>query len=188
MSRLGSAVSVFGGEAVSVFEKEEVGRRKQEHIVKATTIRKMNALCSNVSSFCGNCPLDLELKLFTAVRSVHFYTRMFVTVLLVLCSLLMSIPLIVTMQLTFEDADRICEERTRKLWKDYEYPDGEEWDLEDWENIHQLMPIHVFNCINLAVSLACFLVWLFMSPHDTELGRDLDRKCTSNVAPPTLFS
>ena len=124
--------------------------------------------------------------MYTALRSGRFYTKTFTTGLIVLCSAVVITPLVITMKFTFEDADRICEERTRRLWKDWESPDGIDWDLEDWENQYQLLPVHVFNCISLAVSLVCFLVWLFFSPHNTELGKELDRKC-ANSSPPYLL-
>jgi hypothetical protein len=51
-----------------------------------------------------------------------------------------------------------------------------EWEMEDvaeWD----LSPIHIFNSTSSVVSLFGFWVWLFFSPHMSDVARDLDRTC-----------
>jgi hypothetical protein len=52
-----------------------------------------------------------------------------------------------------------------------------EWDMED-DATWQLFPAHLFNSISTVVSLFGFMVWLFFSPHMSDVARDLDRTCT----------
>jgi hypothetical protein len=52
-----------------------------------------------------------------------------------------------------------------------------EWDMDDSVNWH-LFPVHLFNSISTAMSLFGFWVWLFFSPHNSDVARQLDRTCT----------
>jgi hypothetical protein len=58
-----------------------------------------------------------------------------------------------------------------------------------------LFPAHFFNSISTVISLFGFWVWLFFSPHNSDVARDLDRTCTkkndcilSNITAPSTHS
>ena len=55
-----------------------------------------------------------------------------------------------------------------------------EWDMEETARL-VLLPSHFFNSISVVVSLFGFWVWLFFSPHTSDVARDLDRTCTKTV-------
>jgi hypothetical protein len=52
-----------------------------------------------------------------------------------------------------------------------------EWDMDDAADWH-LFPVHLFNSIATVMSLFGFWVWLFFSPHNSDVARALDRTCT----------
>ena len=57
-----------------------------------------------------------------------------------------------------------------------------EWNMGDAASRH-LSPMYLFNSFSVAVSLFGFGVWLFFSPHQSDVAKDLDRTrtCTDCV-------
>ena len=140
-----------------------------------STICRINA---HLASFEDTC--------YSAFRSDRFYGKTFAYGMAFMYLFALVLPLMMTRKWAFGEAGNICWERTIEM--NSKRPDID-WDanLEDgrsvedhiggWENFFHLLPLHIFNSISLAVSLTCFLVWLFLSPHNSELGRELDKKC-----------
>ena len=91
------------------------------------------------------------------------------------------IPQIHTSASSFREADLICWER---LWKAaLERAEGmEPAEREEYLEIitssasTKLSPQHELNMAALIVSTACFLLWVFSTPHSTPLEASLDLK------------
>jgi hypothetical protein len=109
------------------------------------------------------------------------------------------LPLLVTLTTSYGAAREECHDHTVMLLNvtdvDSEFYNPE-WDVEG-DALLDLFPVHLFNSISTAVSLFGFWVWLFFSPHMSNLARDLDRTCEkpdcilkiySNVLPPSSSS
>ena len=125
---------------------------------------------------------------YSAFRSDRLYARTFAFASIGLYLFALLLPLMMTTKSTFGEASDICWDRMIAMnekrgdidWDVILAADGRsvEDEVGTWENWFHLLPVHVFNSISLAVSLACFLIWLFLSPHNSELGKELDKKCT----------
>jgi hypothetical protein len=77
-------------------------------------------------------------------------------------------PLVVTGTLSYGEAERVCYNRTYQRVSLMNHAMGNRnWSLKDWAD-QSLFPIHMYNSIATCVSLVCFLVWFFCSPHMEE--------------------
>jgi hypothetical protein len=54
-------------------------------------------------------------------------------------------------------------------------PNWNEEDNFDDTDLWRMFPSHSFNSISTVVSLFGFGVWLFFSPHNSDVAKDLDR-------------
>jgi len=130
---------------------------------------------------------SFEDTCYFAFRSDRFYGRTFAYIMVFMYLFALVLPLVMTRKWAFGEAGDICWERTIEMNSkrsdfDWDATLKDDWSVEDevgtWENYFHLLPLHIFNSISLAVSLTCFLIWLFLSPHNSESGRKLDKKCT----------
>ena len=123
-----------------------------------------------------------ELAAYLTVRSKTFYKKTFFTCQSVATICIILIPLFVTNTTSYGAARKVCHDWTFMRWNvtkfDVDSPLYDpEWDMED-NATFVLFPSHLFNCISTLVSLFGFWVWLFSSPHVSDVARDLDRTCT----------
>ena len=127
-------------------------------------------------------PSAFELACCLVVRSEKFYAKTFFTCQSVATLLVILLPLFVTNTASYGAASKECYDRTfawRNVTKfDVDSQDYDpEWDVDDvaqW----RLFPVHLFNSIATVMSLFGFWVWLFFSPHNSDVARALDRTCT----------
>ena len=91
------------------------------------------------------------------------------------------LPVFLTGTLDFAEADAVCYERVLRMGKDN--PERKELDMQD-NPAYRLTPGHIFTTASMAVSLLCWLVWLFFSSHvsGSSSAKALDRKCNSQHA------
>ena len=91
------------------------------------------------------------------------------------------LPLLVTLTTSYGAAREECHDYTI-MWVNVTMFDVDsefynpEWDMEG-DALLDLFPTHLFNSISTVVSLFGVWVWLFFSPHMSNLARDLDRAC-----------
>jgi hypothetical protein len=136
-----------------------------------------------------------ELALYLIVRGETFYKKTFFTCQCIATLLVALLPLFVTSTASYGAARKVCHDYTfmrlnaTKFDVDSAQYDPE-WDMEDSANF-DLFPQHLLNSISTVVSLFGFWVWLFFSPHVSDVAqdrslrqqhkRDLDRTCTKSV-------
>ena len=130
-------------------------------------------------------PSALELAIYLTVRSETFYPKTFFSCQSVATLLVILLPLFVTNSASYSAASTACYDRTF-AWSNVTYFDVDsqwydpEWDMDDLAERH-LFPVHLFNSTSTVVSLFGFGVWLFFSPHNSDVARDLDRTCTGKM-------
>jgi hypothetical protein len=126
-------------------------------------------------------PSAFELACCVIVRSDTFYPKTFFTCQSVATLLVILVPLFVTNTASYGAASKVCYDRAFAL-RNETYFDVEslkydpEWDMDD-NSTWALFPAHLFNSIATVMSLFGFWVWLFFSPHNSEVARALDRTC-----------
>jgi hypothetical protein len=139
-------------------------------------------------------PSAFELACCLFVRSDTFYVKTFFTCQSVATLLFILLPLFVTNTTSHGAASKVCYDRNF-AWRNVTYFDVEspkhdpEWDMDDSASLH-LFPVHLFNSITTVMSLFGFWVWLFFSPHNSDVARALDRTCTqkSNCSSSNKFT
>jgi hypothetical protein len=111
-----------------------------------------------------------------------FHTKTFYAFLAegTLCVVLL--PLFMTNTASYGAAGKVCYDRAFSLQSaisgDVGSPDYDpDWDFDD-NNGNHLFPQHLFNSLSTVMSLFGFGVWLFFSPHQSDVAKDLDRTCT----------
>ena len=91
----------------------------------------------------------------------------------------------VTKTPSYGAARKMCHDFTFE-WRNVTYFDVDspkydpEWDMDDVAE-RDLFPVHLFNSISTVVSLFGFWVWLFFSPHMSNVAKDLHRTCTKRL-------
>ena len=130
-----------------------------------------------------NADTPVNTRTCSASLCGAFYKKTFFTCQCVATLLVVLLPLFVTNTPSHGAARKVCYDRTF-AWGNVTSFDVDspiydpEWDMSDaaaWN----LFPVHLFNSISTVVSLLGFWVWLFFSPHMSEVARDLDRKCAN---------
>jgi len=123
-----------------------------------------------------------ELACCLVVRSETFYAKTFFTCQSVATLLVILLPLFVTNTASYGAASKECYDRkfarlnVRFFDVDSQHYDPE-WNMDDDATWH-IFPAHLFNSISTVMSLFGFWVWLFFSPHNSDVARALDRTCT----------
>jgi hypothetical protein len=133
--------------------------------------------------------LACELACYFHLRSKHFYAKTFNGFLAATTACVVLLPLLLTGTTSFEAASGVCYERTFQQQKatfiidDVDSPQYRpDWSMDDTAS-WALFPAHLFNSIATIVSLSCFWVWFFFSPHSSNgQAEALDRTCESQVA------
>ena len=129
----------------------------------------------------------LERACHVAVRSENFHTKTFYASLVATNLCVVLLPLFVTNTASYGAAEQVCYDRLFSMesakFLDVDSPDYKpDWTFDDWATNH-LFPQHLFNSLSTVVSLFGFGVWLFFSPHQSDVAKDLDRTrtCTEIV-------
>ena len=135
---------------------------------------------------CGAIPA-FELACHVAIRSETFHAKAFYASLAsgTLCVVLL--PLFVSETTSYAAARKVCHDRNfsreSAIYWDVDSPRYKpDWDIDD-DATRDLFPFHLFNSLSTVVSLFGFGVWLFFSPHQCDVAKDLDRTrtCTDCV-------
>jgi hypothetical protein len=142
---------------------------------------------------CGAIPA-FEIACHVAVRSETFHAKTFYACLAATNLCVVLIPLFVTSTASYGAARKVCYGRTfsrlSAINLDEDSPDYDpDWDMDDRSSNH-LFPQHLFKSLSTEVSLFGFGVWLFFSPHQSDVAKDLDRTRTyfvSNCSPLVPF-
>jgi hypothetical protein len=127
-------------------------------------------------------PSAFELACCLKMRSDTFYAKTFFACQSAVTLSVVLLPLFVTNTASYGAAGEVCHDRTF-AWKnatrfDVDHPRHDpEWDMGGFAE-ERLFPVHLFNSIATVISLFGFWVWLFFSPHNSDVARDLDRTCT----------
>jgi hypothetical protein len=131
-------------------------------------------------------PSAIELGCFLVIRKDTFRAKIFYACLAAITLCLALFPLYVTGTASFGVAREVCHVKTvvklKTTFLDADSPEynskwTEEDNFDDSADRH-LFPVHYFNSISTVVSLLGFGVWLFFSPHNSDMAKDLDRTCT----------
>ena len=133
-------------------------------------------------------PVALELSCYLAVRSPAFHAKsLFGALVATALGIILVLPLAITWTMSYGAASTTCYDRfavLRMAWygnvdSDLYEPD---WDVDDAGSaVYHLFPMHLFNSISTVVSLFGFWVWLFFSPHTSDVAQDMDRTCTETT-------
>jgi hypothetical protein len=124
-----------------------------------------------------------ELWCFLAVRKETFRAKAFYASLAATTLFSALLPLVVTGTASFGAAQKGCYVKTvvrlEAHFLGVDSPDYDpgwtvEGNFDDNAGWH-LFPVHSFNTISTVVSLFGFGVWLFFSPHNSDVAQDLDR-------------
>ena len=138
---------------------------------------------------CRMSPSAVELACYLAARKGAFRPKTSFACLATITSCVALLPLFVTGTASFGAATDECYARTLARTLAYRMdvdspghdPDWNEADnFADPDNaLWHLFPVHLYNCSATAVSLFGVWVWLFFSPHTSDVAQDLDRtrKC-----------
>jgi hypothetical protein len=124
--------------------------------------------------------LALEKWSHQSLRKGRFTTAK-ALFLVALTVLVVMLPLAVTGQLSFGDAEGVCYEWVNISWRLYLNDLQDPLQYPDWSIIMKsgasfvLFPQHMYNSIATCMSLFGFLVWLYYSPHMEEAAENLDR-------------
>jgi hypothetical protein len=118
------------------------------------------------------------------MRSETFFTKTFFACQSVATLCVILLPLFVTNTTSYGAARADCYDMSFALRNvtmfDVDAPKYDpEWDMDDAAD-WRLFPVHLFNSIATVMSLFGFWVWLFLSPQNSDVARDLDRTCTKN--------
>ena len=130
---------------------------------------------------CGAFPA-LERTCHVVVRSETFYAKSFYASLAAGTLCVILLPLFVTGTASYGAAGKVCYDRSfsffSAMYLDVDSPNyNPDWDM-DASSTQNLFPQHFFNSLSTGVSLFGFGVWLFFSPHQSGVARDLDRTRT----------
>ena len=125
----------------------------------------------------------LDIACHVAVRSENFHAKTFYMSLAagILCVVLL--PLFVTNTTSYGAAKKVCYDRAFSRILDEDSSQyNPDLDFDDHASRH-LFPQHLFNSLSTVVSLFGLGVWLFFSPHQSDVAKDLDRTrtCTEIV-------
>jgi hypothetical protein len=135
-------------------------------------------------------PSSTELWCFLAVRKETFRAKTFYACLAAITLFFALFPLILTGAASFGAAREECYAKTVVRLKGnfldvdsprYDSNWTEEDNFDDAAD-RRLFPIHRFNSISTVMSLFGFGVWLFCSPHNSDVAKDLDRTLGSYFA------
>jgi hypothetical protein len=125
-----------------------------------------------------------ELTCHVTVRSETFHAKTFYAFLAATDLCVVLLPLFVTNSTSYGAAEKVCYDRSSSMFNvifsDEDSPKyNPDWDMDD-NAINHLFPQHMFNSLSTVVSLFGFGVWLFFSPHQSDVAKDLDRtrKCS----------
>ena len=126
-----------------------------------------------------------ELVVYLTVRADAFYRKSFFACLSVVTVGIVLLPLFMTNTASYGAARKVCHDYTYMRinvtrWDIDSQVYDPEWDVED-NAVWHLFPQHLFNSISTVASLFGFWVWLFFSPHMSDVVRDLDRTCTNPI-------
>jgi hypothetical protein len=121
----------------------------------------------------------LEIACHVAVRSEKFHAKTFYTSLAAGTLCVVLLPLFVTNTASYGAAREVCYNRAffrlYAIHGDVDSPDYyPDWAMDD-NAVWHLFPQHLFNSLSTVVSLFGFGVWLFFSPHQSDMAKDLDR-------------
>jgi hypothetical protein len=130
-------------------------------------------------------PSAFELACCLVVRSEIFYAKTFFTCQSVATLLVILLPLFMTNTASHGAASKECYDRNfarlNVTMFDVDSQDYDpEFDMDDAAN-WRLFPAHLFNSMSTVMSLFGFWVWLFFSPHNSDVARALDRTCTKQI-------
>jgi hypothetical protein len=148
---------------------------------------------ARITAYSGALPA-LELACHLAVRKRTFHARAFFAILAAITACSVVLPLFVTDTASHGAAKRVCHDRSLEKWNVMQLDVNHPWhrpdqDVDENANNH-IFPQHIFHSVSTLVSLLGFGVWLFFSPHRSDVTKDLDRTRTSpaSIAPPFWFS
>jgi hypothetical protein len=127
---------------------------------------------------CGAYPA-VEMACFVAIRSKTFHATTFYASLAATNLCVVMIPLFVTNTTSYGAAKKVCYDRAFSRILDEDSSQyNPDLDFDDHASRH-LFPQHLFNSLSTVVSLFGLGVWLFFSPHQSDVAKDLDRTRTS---------
>jgi hypothetical protein len=141
---------------------------------------------------CSGALPALELACHLIVRRRTFHARAFFAFLAATTVCIVLLPLFVTDTASYGAAQEVCFDRSFEKWNvihlDVNHPRYRpDWDMDEDATYH-LLPQYIFHSVSTIVSLFGFGVWLFFSPHQSDVAKDLDRTRTSptSIAYPPL--
>jgi hypothetical protein len=129
----------------------------------------VNAMWSKATSL----PLHLEKCWCASARSEHAHPKLLATFLAFAVLGLVCLPLFVTGETSFQDAQDACSERYFVQLAKF-YFEGEEWGVDDVQHLvdayaqNRLFPFHLLNSLATVVSLAGICTWLFDRPQNSD--------------------
>jgi hypothetical protein len=135
-------------------------------------------------------PSATERWCFLAVRKETFCAKTVYACLAAITLCVALLPVFVTGAASFGAAHEECYAKTVVRLKvkfldvdssEYDPTWTEEDNFDDMATSH-MFPVHSFNSISTVVSLFGFGMWLFFSPHNSEVEKDLDRTLGSYFA------
>jgi len=117
--------------------------------------------------------LCVEIVAFRTVRGEGFWWKLCTSLLLSTSGCVALLPMFITQTWTFKEAEAICMQWTVEKLQTMDIGI-----IEDNANRH-LFPAHPNNVTALFISVICFLVWYFLSPHNVKhnsaVAENLDR-------------
>ena len=128
-----------------------------------------------------------ELACHVAIRKETFHAKTFYASLTAATLCVVLLPLFVTGTASYGAAGKVYYDRSFSrnvaFYLDEDSPDYKpDWEMDD-QAVNHLFPQHLFNSLSTVVSLFGFGVWLFFSPHQSDVAKDLDRtrECTDCI-------
>jgi hypothetical protein len=142
----------------------------------------------------ASCFVRTERVAQQAVRNGPCLRACLLVVLTVVIVCAYFIPQFMTGASSFEDAEDAC--RGRFLTRLFEHGDPSRTegyvDMKEAEEhfeakpASQLYPTHIFNSVSTFFSLACFMLWVYVTPHYDSSEAVLDQR-RDDPPPPPLF-
>jgi hypothetical protein len=116
---------------------------------------------------------------YITLRGKTFYKKTFFACLSSATLFVTVLPLFATQTASYGAARKVCHDYVFVLYN------AAYWDVESplYDPEWDIFAVHLFNSISTVVSLFGFWVWLFFSPHMSDVARDLDRTCTETRLP-----
>jgi hypothetical protein len=132
---------------------------------------------------CSGALPALELACHLIVRRRTFHARALYAFFAAITVCVVLLPLFLTDTASYGAAQKVCADRNLEKWNviklDVDDPRHDpDWEFDD-NAAYNLLPQHLFHSISTLLSLFGFGVWLFFSPHQSDVAKDLDRTRTS---------